>query len=140
MPSPLPIELRIRVVNAYEHNNKTMEAIAREFGVGVASVVRWVASMRKTGGVEPKPHAGGFTQKLCDSDLLKLKDLVYQQSDWTLEALSEQLQQQTNITISTATMCRMLKNLQLSRKKNHSMPTSVNAMMSSKNVKRLNVT
>lgn len=54
MGKSLSNDLRQRVVEAYERGEGTQPQIAERFGVGEASVRRWVALKRKTGGLEPK--------------------------------------------------------------------------------------
>src|ERR1043165_2365975 len=54
-----PIELRTRVVAAYEEGDESYPEIAARFHVGEASVKRWVWLHQRTGGVQPRPKAGG---------------------------------------------------------------------------------
>jgi transposase len=65
-----PIELRARVVNAYDAGDQSYPEIAMRFGVGEASVKRWVWLHKKTGGVEPKPKAGG-TPSIITKDAIE---------------------------------------------------------------------
>jgi transposase len=59
MAEPYPVELRMRVVAAYEAGEGSYATMAAHFGVGTASVTRWVAQHRRAGHVEPQPKAGG---------------------------------------------------------------------------------
>lgn len=59
MPEPLPVELRRRVVEAYERGEGSYPTIARKFGVGEASVRRWVARWRDLGHLAPEKKGGG---------------------------------------------------------------------------------
>lgn len=54
-----PIELRLRVVKAYESGDESYPEIAARFDVGEASAKRWVWLYRRTGNVEPTAKAGG---------------------------------------------------------------------------------
>jgi transposase len=54
-----PVELRARVVAAYESSDESYPEVAARFQVGEASVKRWVWLHRRTGHVEPTPKAGG---------------------------------------------------------------------------------
>lgn len=65
-----PVELRARVVGAYEAGDLSYPEIAVRFGVGEASVKRWVWLHRTTGGVEPKPKAGG-TPSIISKDAIE---------------------------------------------------------------------
>ncbi len=59
MPEAHPIELRERVVQAYESGEGTYETIATRFKIGSASVKRWVSAQRRRGDLRPRPKAGG---------------------------------------------------------------------------------
>lgn len=65
-----PVELRARVVTAYEMGDQSYPEVAIRFGVGEASVKRWVWLHKKTGGVEPKPKAGG-TPSIITKDAIE---------------------------------------------------------------------
>ena len=59
MPGPLPIELRERVVAAYESGHESYDVIAAQFGVARRALQRWVALKRETQSVAPRPRGGG---------------------------------------------------------------------------------
>jgi transposase len=73
-----PVELRIRIVRAYEAGDESYPQIAARFDVGEASVKRWVWLYRKTGGVTPSPKAGGtpstVTQAAIEAALAVVRD------------------------------------------------------------------
>ena len=60
-----------------------MGEVAKQFGVGLASVNRWVNLFRKTGSVEPLPHAGGPVAKVDELGLNLLCILLSEQPDAT---------------------------------------------------------
>ena len=64
-----PIELRIRVVAAYEAGAGSYPEIAARFHVGEASVKRWVRLHRRNGDVAPTPKGGGTPSMIGLSDL-----------------------------------------------------------------------
>ncbi len=65
----------------------------------------------------PKPYAGGRTLKLSPEHLVIVVELVEANNDETLEELCEQLQHQSGITITRATMGRITQRLNLTVKK-----------------------
>jgi transposase len=73
-----PVALRERVVAAYEAGKGTYVELAELFGVGEASVKRWVWLKRKLGSVEPKAAGGGFrstiTLEVIEQGLAKCPD------------------------------------------------------------------
>ena len=54
-----PIELRRRVVDAYERGDGSYATVAARFGVGEASLKRWTWQLRREGHLAPRPKAGG---------------------------------------------------------------------------------
>ncbi|WP_143825720.1 helix-turn-helix domain-containing protein [Nannocystis exedens] len=59
MPTPISVDLRIRIVEARVQDGQTYEQLAERFHVGRATVDRVLRLQRETGSVEPKPHGGG---------------------------------------------------------------------------------
>jgi|SRR6516162_9383798 transposase len=78
MAEPHPVQLRKRVVESYEAGEGSYPAIARKFGVGEASVRRWVALQRVTGRVTPRRKRGGtrssITSVAIDALIAQLRD------------------------------------------------------------------
>jgi len=64
-----PVELRERVVAAYESGKGSYPEIAELFGVGEASVRRWVHLKRKLGSVAPKAAGGGQRSTITMQDV-----------------------------------------------------------------------
>lgn len=69
MPESHPVELRVRVVRAYESGVGSYPEVAAQFDVGEASVKRWVRLHRKVGDVTPTPKGGGTPSAITLSDL-----------------------------------------------------------------------
>ena len=69
MPEAYPIELRARVVRAYEADARSFADIAAQFAVGEASVKRWVYLGRKCGSLVAKPKAGGARSRISAAEL-----------------------------------------------------------------------
>jgi transposase len=59
MAEPYSVELRDRVVEAYERGDGSYPEVAALFKVGEASVRRWTALKRRLGCVAPKRKGGG---------------------------------------------------------------------------------
>jgi transposase len=64
-----PVVLRERVVAAYEAGKGSYPEIGELFGVGEASVKRWVWLKRKVGHVEPKAAGGGRRSTITLQDI-----------------------------------------------------------------------
>lgn len=69
-----PIELRKRVVDAYEAGEGTYEEIAAQVHVGTASVNRWVRLQRTRGSVVPQRKRGGTPSEELAALLEHLRD------------------------------------------------------------------
>lgn len=124
MPRPLSVDLRKRVVAAYERGGVTRDAVAEMFQVGRATVNRLVRQFRATGSVEPGPHGGGKPAKFNPRLDRMLRKLVAEQSDATVPELVEALEAKTGARVSSSTMGRALARLGLTRKKSPSSPAS----------------
>jgi transposase len=106
-------DLRQRVLDAVERGEGSIRQIARRFVVSLSFVVRLLQIHRRTGSIAPKPHRGGHPPALGPEELERLRELVRQQPDATLEELRQRL----GVACSTAAICRALNKLGLPRKK-----------------------
>jgi transposase len=69
MGEPHPIELRERVVKAYESGEGAYHVIAAMFSLGEATVKRWVWRFRERGSVVPTPKGGGTPSTISASEI-----------------------------------------------------------------------
>ena len=69
MGEPHPIELRERVVRAYESGEGAYPVIAAMFSLGEATVKRWVWRHREQGSVAPTPKGGGTPSKISAAEI-----------------------------------------------------------------------
>jgi transposase len=72
MPNPYPLDLRIRVVHAYEAGEGSAAQIAVRFRIGHATVERWVALLQSQGHVRPRTKGGGTPSPISTAELEKL--------------------------------------------------------------------
>lgn len=85
MPDPYPLELRVRVVEAYLAGEGTLPELARRFSVGEATAKRWVWLQRKQGSVVPKPKGGGQVSSIA---LVVIEELLAGLKDGTAVELT----------------------------------------------------
>jgi len=85
MPAPLPVELRERVVAAYESSHESYDAVAWQFGVARRALQRWVKLKRETNCVTPRPRGGG---NFSPVDVPLLERLVDEARDATSHELT----------------------------------------------------
>ena len=115
---PYSRDLRTRVVTAYENHEGSMRQLATRFRLSLSCVRDLLTRYHATGDVAPKPHGGGYPAKLDAAGLDTIRPWVQQAPDATLKELCMRLQATTQLTVSSATMSRVLTKLGLPRKKN----------------------
>jgi transposase len=111
--TPYSQDLRQRVLDTVRRREGSLRQIARRFLVSVSFVTRLLRTHRDTGALEPKPHGGGNPAVLSPQDLERLRELIRQQPDATLEECRQRL----GVSCSTMTISRALSRLGLPRKK-----------------------
>jgi transposase len=120
---PYPLELRLRVVAAYEEGQGTIAEIAALFHVGVTFIKKMIGRSRNGESLEPK-HGGGAKPSLNEVNLEVLRAAVETHPDATLGELKWFLRTDRGIKVSLATICRALQKLKLGRKKRASSPVN----------------
>jgi transposase len=90
-----------------------LRQIARRFLVSVSFVTRLLRTHRSTGSLQSKPHGGGNPAALTPEDLERLRELIRQQPDATLEECRQRL----GVACSTMAISRALSKLGLPRKR-----------------------
>src|SRR3954452_14724081 len=111
--TPYSQDLRQRVLDTIQRGDGSVRRIARRFLVSVSFVTRLLQLHRTTGSVEPRPHGGGNPAVLGPEDLQRLRELIRQQPDATLEECRQRL----GASCSTMTISRALRELGLPREK-----------------------
>jgi transposase len=111
------LDLRQRIVQAYERGQGTIPEIADQFSVSVAFVNKMLRQWRDTGDLAPLPHGGGKPPSLSKRQLQLLKREVRQQGDPSLAELQGLLSEQEKVNVHLSTISRALARLGLPRKK-----------------------
>src|SRR3954463_16062456 len=111
--TPYSQDLRQRVLDTVQRGEGSLRQIARRFLVSLSFVTRLLRTYRSTGSLQPQPHRGGNPAKLGPEDLERLRELVRQQPDATLEELKQRL----GVACSTMAIGRALVKLKLPLKK-----------------------
>ncbi len=106
-------DLRQRILDTVQRGEGSLRQIARRFLVSVSFVTRLLRTHRSTGSLEPKPHGGGNPAVLGPEDLERLREVIRQQPDATLEECRQRL----GVSCSLMTLSRALRQLELPRKK-----------------------
>lgn len=118
------LDLRERVVSAYEKGEQSIALIAAQFSVGQTFLKKMLRQKRQSGSLERLPSRAGAKKMLSEAHRRWLAKQVGEQSDATLAELQEGLQKTQQVRVSLATLSRELQGLRLPRKKNRSSPPS----------------
>jgi transposase len=111
--TPYSQDLRQRILETARRGEATLRQIAERFLVSISFVTRLLQTHRTTGSLEPRPHRGGNPAVLAPDDLERLRELIRQQPDATLEECRQRL----GVSCSLMTISRALSKLGLPRKK-----------------------
>jgi len=114
------LDLRERVMRAYDQKVGTQEQVAKLFGVSVPWIKKLLRRRRETGSIASKPHGGGWTPKFSGRKLEQLQALVKQDPDATLQELLDR----SGVNGSIMAVHRALERLGCRRKKSRSAPPS----------------
>jgi transposase len=125
-------DLRRKIIAAYENNDYSQQQVADLFGVSPATVRNLVRRKRETGSPDALPHAGGRQSALTEKARLFVRDAVQQDKALTLDELRQRLKTKHKKTVSRPTLCRLLQNLGLPRKKSRSTPPNETRQVSSR--------
>ena len=125
MPAPYSLDLRERVVAAYDEGaGGTYVEIAIRFDVGEATVDRWVSRHRRTGSVAPDAMGGRRHGKFDAAADARLAAMVAEDVDATRLELMERLRIELGLVVSHSAVQDALQRLGLTRKKRLSMRRS----------------
>lgn len=114
---PYSLDFRRKIVETYVNEPISQRKLANRFRISLSFVEKLLKQLRETGELAPKPHGGGQTPKLNEQQLELLSALVESHNDATLAELCELLEQETQVSLSSSTMWRVLKQLNQTRKK-----------------------
>lgn len=111
--SAYSVDLRERIVRRYEEGDVTQAEVAELFDVCERTVGAYLRLWLDTGSLHPRPHRRGPDPKLDADDCAQIKQILQEQSDLTLEALRERL----NEKVAVSTVWRTLRKMGVHYKK-----------------------
>ena len=117
---PCGLDLRERIVKAYENGEGSVRDLAERFDVAPKTVQKYRTLYRTTGSVAPRPRANGPRPTIEGQALDDLRSLVTKTSDATLDELADRLARRDQVVVSRHTIGRALQRLNITRKKNSS--------------------
>jgi transposase len=116
---PYALELRARIVQAYDNQEGSVRELAERFAVVPNTVQNYLNLRRKTGSLEPRRSGGGGGEPLINEQGLEdVRRLANERPDATETELAVAFEARRHITVSRATMGRARRRLGFTRKKN----------------------
>ncbi len=88
----LSLDLRERILAAYDAQQGTREEIGRRFRVSTGMVKKLLQQRRRTGEIGPRHHRSGRKPLFLPSHRERLRAVITQQPDITLAEMREALQ------------------------------------------------
>ena len=110
---PLSNDLRERILKAIDNHEGSRRRLAARFCVNPSTITRLLQLRRQTGSFAPRPHGGGVAPTLDREAFERLRGLVEEAPDATLEALEQKM----GVAGSRMIICRALQKLGLRLKK-----------------------
>jgi transposase len=111
------LDLRQRVVRAYEQGQDSIAQLAARFGVGPTFVKKMLRQQRESGDLAPRPRGGGRRPALSPKQRQLLRRKVEREQDISLAELQTFLRETAQVEAHASTISRALSALDLPRKK-----------------------
>ncbi len=101
-----PIVLLLKAVEAYQAGRVSIEEIAVVFGIGSATLKRWLWRKRDDKALAPRPYGGGNKRKLSDAGIEWMASLLAERCDWTVQEWRDALEKERHIGLSRSPVNR----------------------------------
>lgn len=111
------VDLRERVIAAFDAGDMTDEQVAELFKVGEATVHRWKRLKRETGTLDRRPGGGGYPPRVAPEQYDLVRKIVEENPDSTDQEVAWEFHRRTGRSVSRSSMNRVLLKLALTRKK-----------------------
>lgn len=113
-------DLRIKLIEAHQAGEGSLEALARRFHVSVGWTKKVSAAFRRTGSaVRPPTSPPGRRSRFGPAIQQRLRQWISEQSDLTLHELQARLRSELGVTASIGRLWSLLREMSLDRKKSH---------------------
>jgi transposase len=116
----LSLDLRQRIVDAYDHEEGTRTEIAHRFRVSLGMVKKLLQQRRRTGDIAPRHHFAGRKPMILAAHRSHIRTLLARKNDLTLN----ELRQATGLPCSLQAIHVVLGRMGLTYKKRHCAPAS----------------
>jgi transposase len=123
MKKTISLDLRERILAAYDDEEGTREAVARRFRVSLGLVKKLLQQRRRLGDIRPQHHRSGSKPRIVASHQHQLRVLLAKKPDLTLK----ELRAATGLACTLPAIHYVLVRLGLTYKKRRSGPVSKTA-------------
>lgn len=89
--STLSLDLRERILAAYDNHEGTRDEVARRFRVSVGMVKKLLQQRRRIGDIAPQHHRAGRKPLILGTHQAQMRELLAQKPDLTLKELRQRL-------------------------------------------------
>ena len=113
---PYSVDLRKKIVATYEAGNTSIRKVAKQFQVATKTVQSLLNQYRETGDLSPKA-LGSQIESPLEAHQEKILEIVAEHPDWTLWQYCEEVAEQTDVSVTTGSMCRFLQRHSITLKK-----------------------
>jgi transposase len=127
----LSLDLRERILSAYDQEEGTREKIAQRFRVSLGMVKKLLQQRRHTGNIAPRHHLAGRKPMILPTHQSQIRALLAKKNDLTLRELRDA----TGLQCSVQAIHVVLGKMGLTYKKRHSAPANRNAPIWPKHAK-----
>lgn len=111
------MDLRIRVVDAYENGRGTRTELSQLFSLGIATVGRWIRRKKITGNITRLARGGGNRRRIGIIGEGILLGLLERVPDATLQEIAEEYAWITHMPMNASVVSHTLTRLGVTRKK-----------------------
>jgi transposase len=116
MPAPLSLDLRKRILRAYE-NGVSFKKLASDKIVSKSTIYNLINLVKETGSAEPRENKNGRKPILTNEDFERIRNKISEKSDITLDELKSELK----LPVCKSALCNIINyKLNLKRKKDTS--------------------
>jgi transposase len=116
----ISLDLRERILTAYDRKEGNREEVARRFGVSVGLVKKLLQQRRRTGDIAPRHGFSGRKATIVQAHRQQMRALLVKKNDLTLE----ELRQATGLNCSLQAIHVVLGKMGLTYKKRRCAPAS----------------
>ena len=117
--SGISLDLRERIVEAYEQKEGSMRCIGKRFKVGKNTVLRLTKQKKETGDITAKAKGGSKPKQTTPENQILISKILLEQNDATLSELCDLMSAETGKPISISSMHRLIQKIGWTHKKNY---------------------